>query len=352
MDNTLSSFHYVKDSYLFAVLMFLAYGNMIFKPIPGISYRNSMFILYGICAVVTTSGVYFTRKRGRNYINILVNVINSWGIYAILAYGNDYKLWFRIVIVFFAVLAIVMSMTVILYDNKIAKNVKENKARKTRKIVMIIRQNMFIATLLLIIPLYLSLFLGTSEVEPTVASTTNYGEEHSFVANMEHIVNFEQERWKNLDIQQKLDICQRLINCEGNYLGLTHQVDVVAIEIPGTVLGSYSEEEYLIRIDKEHLEKSIGYDVMGTILHECAHAYQYEQVDIYMVLDEKYKKSILLYPASIYKEEFSNYKSTSNGDSYEHYYYQRAEMDARDLAKTHVAAYKEMIEAYLYSKGE
>jgi hypothetical protein len=173
-----------------------------------------------------------------------------------------------------------------------------------------------------------------------------YGDEHCLDANIDVIADIAPERWQDLSIQQKLNVCQKIINCEGRYLGLSHEIIIGTAELYEDTLGYYSEAKHQIVIDINHLKDSYSYDVLETLLHECAHAYQYDQVALYKTLDEKSRNLLMFYDASIYMEEFADYKD--GHDDYEQYSSQKSEIDARKAGKTESLEYISRINEYLY----
>lgn len=112
-------------------------------------------------------------------------------------------------------------------------------------------------------------------------------------------------------------------------------------------LAYYSETQHQIVIDLEYLNSSHSYDVLETLIHECTHAYQYEQVALYQKLDEESRNLLMFYDASVYLEEFADYEDGS--EDFFLYYSQLAEINARKAGEEEAQEYIERVNEYLYS---
>ena len=94
---------------------------------------------------------------------------------------------------------------------------------------------------------------------------------------MKDIAKIEDKHWKKLGVQQKIDISQKIVNYEIKNMGLTYEICVGSADLEEGCLAYYDENHHQIIIDVNHLKKSKGVEVVKSLIHECTHAYQYEQ---------------------------------------------------------------------------
>ena len=350
MNNTMSKGEYIKESIVWSIILFIWCKSLFFRCVSNYTYMESLLILGLVLFSVIGIGIRVTWRYGRNYINLFENIVMAWGIFVILSYFDIYKEWFLVIGV--VTFAFTIIMTILILFRKIKRQDKRNRIirNRVRKIIQCIRRNVSIAMLVILIPLGLSVLFHGTILNSKVEVTKVYGDEHCLDANIEVIADIDPERWEKLDVQERLDVCQTIINCEARYLGLSHEISIGTQEIASGTLGYYSEAQHLVVIDINHLKYSESYDVLKTLIHEVTHAYQYEQVAVYRTLDEKSRNLLLFYPASQYIEEFANYKDGE--EDYWQYYGQWVEYDARKATEIESVEYIQRVNEYLGKKSE
>lgn len=127
-----------------------------------------------------------------------------------------------------------------------------------------------------------------------------------------------EEDWKTHDsLEEKVWQLQWVANdCLGE-LGVTSVPVEVVTTLDATVLGSYSEADKTIYVNKEFLKNSTLQKAIHVIAHECHHRYQHAIIQSLMILKEAdfpYEKlgyyqnaAKLLKGAMEYKEDKENY---------------------------------------------
>lgn len=197
---------------------------------------------------------------------------------------------------------------------------------------------------------YIVVSMAISSMTYSVSNTAEeavkvYGDEHGLAANIESISNIEPDRWDTLNIEEKLVVAQKIINCEARYYGLSYEIIVGTAKLSDGMLAYYRNSSHQIVIDVDYLESSYGYTMLRTLLHEAHHAYAHAQVELYQELAEKDKRLLMFYNASIYEEEFSDY--VHGADNYYDYYTQAVEIHARKAGETESLEYIKAINEYL-----
>ena len=216
---------------------------------------------------------------------------------------------------------------------------------RIRKVVSLWKRNLALGSLLLLMPIGFTVLFRGTVLNSKVEVAKVYGDEHCLDANIDVICDIEPERWSKLNIQLKLNVCQKIVNCEARYLGISHEISVGTAELLGKTMAYYNVDKHQIVVDIGYLETLSGYDVLESLIHEVTHAYQYELVDLYLKLDEKSRNLLIFYPTSQYLKEFSDYE---NGDKdYMLYYGQLTEIDARKAGRAESLEYIERVEEYL-----
>ena len=151
-----------------------------------------------------------------------------------------------------------------------------------------------------------------------------------------------------------MDVLQCICNIEGNYLGLDRGVHIYASKLDDNLLGYYNDSASSIQISIDLVESGDPYETLDCVCHEMFHAGQARYVEIYEGLDDEAKRSYFLYNASVYAEEFRDYKNARMSDDvsdYLEYYGQWCEQDAREYAYKAVLDYYERIDEYLEQHG-
>lgn len=348
MANTLHKDEYIKKHILWSLILFLWGKKLFFRCIPNCTHNESLFVLLLVAICVMGIGIFLTWKRNRSYSSLAENIIMTWSVFVILAYVDLYKN--RIIIISLVTAMVSVLMTLFVIGRKIKRQDKKRQIirKRLRNIITLWRRNITYASLFLLVPLGASIIFNGTILKSNVEVVKVYGDEHCLDANIEVIADIAPERWDDLDVQQKLNVCQKIINCEGRYLGLSHEIAIGIAELSEGTLAYYSEAQHQIVIDIDHLTDSYSYDVLETLIHEVTHAYQYEQVALYQRVDEESRNLLMFYDASIYIKEFANYEDGS--DDFLHYYCQKAEIDARKAGKTESLEYIRRINEYLYGE--
>ena len=338
----MEKWEYIKVHIYWGFLVFIWGRALIFRCIPNYTEKGSLYILAIIGMIVLGSGINFTWNRGRNYSSLAQNIILPWGAFAVLAYMDLFQKKIMILAIVTAVISIFL--TVLVFCQKIKRNNKKKVIRnRVRMVLAMWRRNLTVASLFLLIPIGYSMMQHGVVLNGTEESTMFYGEEDSLEANIDVICNINPQRWEKLELKEKLYVCQKIVNAEAEYLGISHEIAITTETLSGKTMAYYNEARHQIAVDPKYLNDSDK--VCEIFLHEVYHAYEFKLAAIYQRLDEKSRNLLLFQEAAIYLDEFKNYKSES--EDFDLYYNQLVEINARKAAKERAKVYIARINEYL-----
>ena len=129
---------------------------------------------------------------------------------------------------------------------------------------------------------------GTSGVSQAKSTLPSVSQEATIANNIDCLSRLNDSDWFSLSFEEKLDVLQAVANIECRYLGISHELNVVAKDMEqGTILGSYSDRTHTISVSVKSLMYDNPYELVDTICHEAYHAYQHCLVDMYNTCDEQ-----------------------------------------------------------------
>lgn len=344
MENTLSKKKYILETITWLIISVLWGKTLFFKCISDCTYVQTILIFCGISLCIIGGGIFLTWKQGRNYANALRSVIISWGIFGVLAYVEYYKMQIQIVLL--SALIISLILTLMILGRKIKNKEKKKKIMKRRfqNIFIVWWRSMAIASLVILIPLGLSRFFQDSFMNARVDATKEY-------SNVEDYSKIYPEIWDDLEFQERLDVCQVIVNDQVNKLGLSHKIEIgVSNILEDGILSYYTEANHRIIIDCIYLRYANSTDITATLCHEVRHAYQIELVFILDSLDEEQQNLYIFRDIAAYKGELANYNDGS--EDYEAYYTQELETDAREYGEGEAMLYLMRVSEYLRDENQ
>ncbi len=344
-ENTMTKLEYLKDHVVWGLLVFVMYAGVLFTEIPGYTYKETLFLCAGILAGVLFFGAASTWRRERNFYSVMINVWLAWTVFFIFFYGERYHT--RVLVISVITAVVTLGMAGLILARKVKNPGKREIIirRRIRRVISCARRNIVCASFLLMIPITIDGFGKDVDSEKILSVERVYGEEHNLDTNMELISMIHPDRWGDTDMDQRLEIGQKILNCEARYLGLTNEITLVTKELDEMTRGHYSNADHQIVISSTHLMNASGYDVLETILHECYHAYQYELIYLYHKVDSKSRNLMLFDAAAVYLDEFQDY--TNGTEDFYEYYSQSVETDARKHSKNEMQEYIRRVEEYV-----
>ena len=139
---------------------------------------------------------------------------------------------------------------------------------------------------------------------------------------------YNKNTWNKASIEERKNILTKYLAELSIIYGVTVSSSINFYSGSNSERGSYAHSKRLVSINEKYLTRADSYQIMQTVVHEMRHAYQHAAVDnpdSYEVSRETIRQ---------WKNNFSNYKSTSDGHTtYSEYVSQPVEYDAKNFAK-------------------
>lgn len=343
--NTKSKVLYIAESFWWAVCAYIWYDALCFFCLPGKNIIDSRSFLIGFSFFCTLAGVILTFRRRRNAVSLAVNVLFPYGVYAAV---SMYELYSIRVIVAAVLAAVLCSFFIFMVVTRPKKKGKPVAFRRFRHCALGARTIIALCALIIIVPSAVNTILGKGiyTEEGNRAPYVEAPGEWTIDNKMDTVKLFDKEHWGNLSIDEKLEAAAVVKNIEMSNMGISHEIYIMSQSMDNDVLGWYSHEEKAIALNIDHMRNSEPEDIIRTICHECFHAYEHQQVELYDSVDEKYKNMPMFSPAQKYAYEFENY--VNGDDDYEAYYSQSAEENAREYAEYRTQHYYEKINDFYF----
>ncbi len=341
--NAMSEQQFCTIYFLDMLIGIIWYKALMFRCIRYCSSAVSIGIFVGLLLIFVITGICTDIKKGRNWQNILMNLILGFGSYTILAYF-DFRhdlimVEFKVALVLAGVYA-AYTMTGRIRNKRKKSRILRSRCRKAcRGTKLIFCAGM---VLLMLVVTYCNIFgtgLIRSGVRPSYISD---GGEQTMDNNRDAIMLMEQSVWKRLSDSEKLDVLQSVANIESSYLGIPHGLTVCAKDGRKDELGSYDDSMHQINIAPETLRTADSETACNVIAHESWHCFQHRMLDVYNNTSNELKNLILFEGAADIEAEFMDY--VDGNENYWAYRSQLCEVQARDYAESRTAMYFEFIE--------
>ncbi len=201
----------------------------------------------------------------------------------------------------------------------------------------------YLAVLILIIPSIIGVYkeyidvLDSDRWEQIVESMSiNTTEAESTV---QYDLSSRLSKWDNLDIEERFDLLCEVGVCEERFLGIENYADIriACDKFSIYTLAYYSDEEKLICININELNRASVEDCVNSMLHEVYHAFQHHVVSLLDFESEFVKNSFYYAEARSWKDNMENYVSgVANFEAYEA---QPLEASAREHAEERIYVY-------------
>lgn len=186
-------------------------------------------------------------------------------------------------------------------------------------------------------------------ISSSIEATNNAGtKENSLIkAHLKELMPIIDGTYKDLSLNERLDIFQTITNIECTYFGSSIAVSVKLKSISprgGIIYAYYTEEEKTIYLNELVFNDLSVEDALYTILHEDYHIYQNEQKKLYEAVPKELRNLSSLSGAKECKEGLDRYISGST--NYDEYKNQIIETQADSYAYTTTKEYIRLIRQY------
>lgn len=313
---------------------------------------NILIVLNILFAALEALNYFMTRDKRRNYISIIAGMLMPAEICAVCLFYNRIPLCLWICLGVAGLLSMFFGYMLL---SRPIKRQSEKSVIIARRIKCVMMNTRNIAAFCLLFFVGFCIFYTPSNAKPVAESTVQAienntdAEKWTVKNNIETVKLLKDEEWQKLDVDKKLDVLATVVNIENNYLlGGVHPLYIQSIELEEDLLGTYCESDYIVTISADQLNNGAAEECLNIVLHECYHAYQYMQLEIYQMVPDEYKNMLMLYDASLYKDELGAISSKD----YETYITSQTEIKARKYAEAGVLSYYKLIEKYTDEEGE
>lgn len=337
--------------------------------------KINKFDIIGICLVVIFVVIvfsnyeqyyiskldYYMSCKQKNQIGILFTMIYFFlPIKQYFKGHNFFRLFYYLLPVmvlsdflfaqYYAVLAIILAVimtTVFMFFGTKMFMLRKNDDKKSRaRKIIYARKSMLFSVLLMSIPSVYMMkyafaspsYVGESDYDKKELTDENYELKEIISENSDILFKLRESEWEDTTEQEKVNVLATILDIESEYLGIDKEINVVTENLPKLIAGNYSDEEALIRINREILkDRDI---VIDCIFHEIFHAYQYKMMKLF---DE----NNIVYDSGRYYGDIVNWKE--NEQEYtikyeEGYYVQALEIAARHYAKEQKQIYLDVLQ--------
>ncbi len=154
--------------------------------------------------------------------------------------------------------------------------------------------------------------------------------------------NIPYNKWDSMTIAEKTYFVEDFIEHSSSSLLMDTSPNVHISYLPSVLCGSYSREDDCLLLNSTILKDDNLKQLINTLSHEMYHRFEYFLVEDYSngSLDNNYLTDTMIDKIEIYKFELKNYKSAGiSEESYDNYYNQVCESDARAYAEQIVNTY-------------
>ena len=339
-----------KDATLFAIEVFGGgliaaqfHITVLFRCLPGQTLLFSKLVFWLFWACLLMIGFLSTPGRKRHVINSTVTALMPVSTYFLISYHDIYEIRLKIACFCIATCILLVSALVLwagftdIQSGIIVKKLKSflwGYFHKCRMIVGLILSMVYLLSVLGII--YSGAVLTPKQSADT--PITNYS---TIENNLDTISLLQEDIWKNLSLQDRVNVLQMIANIEASYLGLPHELNVISAVMDEETLGYYNDQIHTIAFNIDFLRQGNSADILETLSHEAFHAYEHRLVDLYEHAADELKDLRLLRSAKIYSEEFKNY--IDGTDDPIGYFFQTVEFDSDAYAAATVQRYFDAI---------
>ena len=353
-NNTMSKGAYFLKHLLYLFIGYIWYNNLLFQCLNGMTYRQSRTIFWLIIISGCTICYALTYEKNRTRLNAFINVLFSFGIYALLSLSTVLRKPIAIGLCIISIITILFGY--LIFNRRIKCGANVGRVLKRRFCNWFLASRVVttvVVTVVIGVGMASVIMNGNMLLAKTEAVIINDATSEWRVARkLNELQDLQEEKWLNLDVQGKLNVLQVVANIEARFLGLGHELNVGARPLPesadGKTLGQYTYTTHTISIDTSYLETTSAKDAVNTIAHEARHAYQRRAVEALKSVPEEYYNLYMFYDVCGFQKGFETY----GNDSLEGYITNNLEIDARRYARESVEMFYEELERCLKAEKE
>lgn len=349
--STQGKLEFIGENIFWLMIAMVWYRTLLFRKTSFLSYDISKIILWVIVILSDVSGILLERKKYRFAFNAAFNNIVGFGFYTAITYFDFFPHQIIIALMIASIISTAFFLLLLIAKKKETKIRNEVPRLKVAAIVLTMHKILACCLAVLIIMIGINTVGGSTLVEPSVPPATMENISEQTIENhLQELVVLGDGSWPTLDVREKMDVLQTVVNIERHYLGISNEVKVCVLDLEENTLGHYVDATQEITISTNSLINDSPWSLIDTICHEVYHCYQYRLIDVMNSADESCKNLQIFQTVRDYAKEFKNYKHGE--DDIEGYLFQECEIDASTYAYFEVDKYYEWIMDYLYLPEE
>lgn len=327
---------YISEWLIYGFVTLIWYKNCIFRCLWNYTYAQSRWILFGMMLASFLLAGYLWR-RNRTLWTVFASLLLPYGAYTMMSYRTILGRQ-----IFWIFVITVLCGTVYIA----ALLLRPVRDEQKRDQIMCIRRNrcltsafsfMAAGMLVFLAPLIIQSFTDVTIFRSSLKAYEDGEEKYTLENQVETLLVFQEEKWKLLTVQERLDMLQIVANVEANNLGIPNDVNVAASAMDEHTVAAYNDSAHTINFNLDYLEQMPPRDILNACCHEVYHCYQHRLVDAYRGVDEQMRGLKIFSKAVEYEKEFARY--VEGEEDFYTYYGQLCESDARSYAANAVEAY-------------
>ncbi len=367
LKNVMSKSAYVRENLCWILACLYPWSLIVLNAFSGLSTKNVLRVVLGTIIAVYINLVVLTWKRGRNHLSVAQNILITTASLIFFIYEEDYKLFFNIMGICFAVLTVPIVCYILFRKINDEDNCERIRESRWIRVNYIFRKNLSYTAGIIVILSMMSWGWNTytrSQNEKQEAFNEAFTQVLHQVVNpltekldfdsyvfrkMPIISKLSQNEWKDLSLEEKKKVGEAIISTEMKRYGISGFVELKFEALEENVAGTYVGMERCILIDTEYVSECEGYDYLSTLLHEMAHFYQHSLLTLYTSISNEQQQMLIFRDVRIYAAELADYKDGLES-SYEEYSEQFLEIHADEVAEEQSKYYIEELEEYLFDE--
>lgn len=348
----------VISSVLKLVIRGFGYKCWYFRPAEKeFSAGQTTLIYYGILVLFLVLYLVFVWEK-KKWSHVLMISLAPSSVMMCLSSEHLSVVYYIAIVLFISLMALDVFLMVDFYDYADIRDAAVRKVIFGRQILsdMVInlgRSTFFSGVILIVVvTVVLPLQYRKASTEPVdaIAYATNVRDLKTttptdlWEPNKDKLRLLSMEVYKTLDLQERVNALQEVLNIECEYLGIEPcQLLTEDIEQESKA-GYYSDHRGFISIDVARVEADYAYDAINIILHEAYHYYQAECMRNYeQIKDSGVNEELLFYrDCRSWADDLENYQACENAEDFDEYYQyasQSLETSANDYADEWIDAY-------------
>ena len=300
------------------------------------------------------ASIYCAIRNRKHILSAIYEMLIGMGILTVLAYWQERTVFLSVAVSVMTTVFLAKAYSVVSKRNNFEDRATKKRIQKAR-LFEVANSARVIFGLGMAVVLAVTLFSNASNSKKYSKSLkeskklASVNTEHYTVENsIESLSKLVDGTWEETPESEKEPLLQVITNVVANRLGIADIPKTSVSEMRGehdTMQGYYVHVNNSITVRESILTEATPDNVVNVICHEVYHAYAYCLVDVYIDTADELRGLDIFGNVGEYLENVVNYIRPE--DSFEGYYRQQFEVDAREYAEAEAPRLIEEIRAAL-----